>query len=480
MLIFGLTLITGLFIAANAEAQTGADRRSMTVEQAVDCALQNSYQLKSGAIDLEIKKRAGNTSWNALLPGVQASGSLSRANAYTDSSGAMMEALAGMVNPLYQSLSASGMFPGLPSSISVPKHQETEEDHWSISAGINFSWNFNAGIIQNIRAAHVDYEAGLLTWEQTQRQVERDVRKMFYSLLLTRENLKIQEASLQNAKNRAEQAEINYRNGRISQLEALRAQVAYENQKPEILRREQSFEQNLSTFAFLLGLPAETKLDLSGSIGAQFVELNSDELMAANLNSRLDLRLLNKNIDQLKLQLSSLNLSAFTPSLSLNYGWQPGTSFPQLSSGAKDPWTDRGSLSITLSWNLTNMLPFSSSRQQAKDLQANIEKQRINAAQLDRQAKMEVKQLIDSLDLSRAMIEASEKSVELADAAYAMAEKAYQSGTTELYDLRDAEASANQAKLAMLNEQFNYVTGLLDLEYALNAKIQRQEKRNTP
>ena len=327
-------------------------------------------------------------------------------------------------------------------------------------------------MIQGIRAAHVNYEAGLLTWEQTQKQVERDVRKMFYSLLLMRENLAIQQTTLRNAKNRADQSEVNYRNGRIPQLQMLQAQVAYENQKPAVLRQEQMFAQNLSTFAFLLGMPSGAKIELDGSIAAEFVALDADALIEGSLGTRLDLRLLSKNIDALKLQLSALDLSAFTPSLVLNYGIQPATAVPMLKDGTDDPWSDRGSLSVTLAWNLTNMLPFSSSRQQAKDLKANIAKLNINMAMLSEQAKMEIQQKVDSLEASRAAIAASEQSARLAQAAFDMTEASYHNGTSELLDLRDSEAQLNQAKLGMLNEQFNYLSGLLDLEFSLNTKIQ--------
>jgi outer membrane protein TolC len=41
----------------------------------------------------------------------------------------------------------------------------------------------------------------------------------------------------------------------------------------------------------------------------------------------------------------------------------------------------------------------------------------------------------------------------------------------ELLDVRDAENQLNQAKLGLVNEKFNYLSGLLDLEYTLNTKL---------
>jgi outer membrane protein TolC len=48
---------------------------------------------------------------------------------------------------------------------------------------------------------------------------------------------------------------------------------------------------------------------------------------------------------------------------------------------------------------------------------------------------------------------------------------AYRNGTTELLDVREAETQLNQAKLALASEKFNYLSGLLDLEFAINTKL---------
>ena len=47
----------------------------------------------------------------------------------------------------------------------------------------------------------------------------------------------------------------------------------------------------------------------------------------------------------------------------------------------------------------------------------------------------------------------------------------YRNGTSELLDLRDAEDQLNQAKLGLANEKYNYLSGLLDLEYMLNTNL---------
>ena len=52
-----------------------------------------------------------------------------------------------------------------------------------------------------------------------------------------------------------------------------------------------------------------------------------------------------------------------------------------------------------------------------------------------------------------------------------MTSLAYRNGTTEYLDLMDAETQLNQAKLSLVNEKFNYMTNLMDLENILNTTL---------
>ena len=61
--------------------------------------------------------------------------------------------------------------------------------------------------------------------------------------------------------------------------------------------------------------------------------------------------------------------------------------------------------------------------------------------------------------------------IKLAQKAYDMTVRAYNSGTQELLDVKDSENSLSQARLGLLNEKLNYISALLDLENAINVKL---------
>lgn len=446
-------ILTCLFVIFTlqvfAQENLQANKMILTVEEAVNYAKENSRSLKSANIDLQIKKRAKNFSWNVLVPSVQATGTMSRSNEVTNTMDAIMSA----INPMY-------------------KPVEIEpSDHWKAVGGLTASLNLSVALIDGIRASFANYEAGLITWEQTYKETELNIRKMFYALLLQQESLNLQKTTLANAKNRFEQAKINFRNGLIPELSLLQTEVTYENQKPAIVKQEQALKEQLDTFAFLLGIPQGTEISLSGEITPDFVELNPQELYQKYMENNLEIALFKKNLEMMKINYSAQNLQIYTPAVSLSYGWQPVLSDITADWGDKDNWFDNGSFSVTLAWNLSNMLPFSSASLKVQDLKNNIEQMNLNLINLEENAKMKINNLVNVLNQSRAAIESSNRNISLAQKSYDMTSIAYRNGTTELLDVREAETQLNQAKLALASEKFNYLSGLLDLEFAINSKL---------
>lgn len=427
----------------------------LTVEQAVDYANQNSRTLKSAQIDLEMKKRADKYSWNVFIPSVSAAGTMSRANEYST-------AYANMLNPLYEAIIYQAP---------IPTDYDKESERWSAVGSLGISLNLSLAYINSIRAAHANYEAGQITWNQAEKQNELNVQKLFYGLLLQQENLKVQETTLENARQRAAQSEINFKNGLVPELAMLQAQVTYENQRPNIEKMKQVVSQQLDTFAFLLGMPVGTKIQLSGKIEPEFITLNADDLYHQYGGQNPDAVSLRKNIDMLKLQLGALNLKSYTPALALGWTAQPVLADITSSWSDKDNWYDSGNLRLTLAWTLSDMFPFSANRQQAQDVKDNLRKLEITLETVEQNNKLQVNKTVDSLEQAHQAILSNERNITLAQRSYDMTAVAYRNGTRELLDLRDTESQLNLAKIGMLNEKFNYMSDMLDLEYMLDAKL---------
>ena len=86
-------------------------------------------------------------------------------------------------------------------------------------------------------------------------------------------------------------------------------------------------------------------------------------------------------------------------------------------------------------------------------------------------AGMEITNLVNKLDTSRKTIEANTSSVDLARRNYELTEEAYNVGTRELLDVESRQQDYLAAAQQLLLAKYEYIAGLLDLEYALNTPM---------
>ena len=451
----------------------------LTIDDAVTYSLKNSPSLKTAQIDLELAKWKKNTAWNSFLPTVQVTGTIARANDVESSLRSTNQTINGN-KKLYEGLATAATADGNPAlgygfssaAANMNPVSATENMHWTAMGNLSVSLNFNVAMIQNMRATIAQYETGKISWDQTVKENEISVRKLFYGLLLQQESLNLQKESLENARQRMTQAQTNYRNGYVPEIKYLQAQVAYENQVPVVEKAEMIMRQQLDTFAFLIGLPANSKIQLNGEINPKIIDLDVEELISKGLTQNLTIRTLQENIKILKLQSNALDLSAYTPSLALSWNGNPMiTSAFESDWGDSNNWKDQGAFSVTLAWNITNMLPWSSSRVQARELQDNIKKLEVQLESAVRNTDLQIRTAVDTLAQCRHSLENSQRNIDLAQRSYDMTSLAYRNGTTEYLDLMDAETQLNQAKLSLVNEKFNYMTNLMDLENILNTTL---------
>ena len=451
----------------------------LTIDDAVTYSLKNSPSLKTAQIDLELAKWKKNTAWNSFLPTVQVTGTIARANDVESSLRSTNQTI-NKNKKLYEGLATAATADGNPAlgygfsnaAANMNPVSATENMHWTAMGNLSVSLNFNVAMIQNMRATIAQYETGKISWDQTVKENEISVRKLFYGLLLQQESLNLQKESLENARQRMTQAQTNYRNGYVPEIKYLQAQVAYENQVPVVEKAEMIMRQQLDTFAFLIGLPANSKIQLNGEINPKIMDLDVEELISKGLTQNLTIRTLQENIKILKLQSNALDLSAYTPSLALSWNGNPMiTSAFESDWGDSNNWKDQGAFSVTLAWNITNMLPWSSSRVQARELQDNIKKLEVQLESAVRNTDLQIRTAVDTLAQCRHSLENSQRNIDLAQRSYDMTSLAYRNGTTEYLDLMDAETQLNQAKLSLVNEKFNYMTNLMDLENILNTTL---------
>jgi outer membrane protein TolC len=437
----------------------GQETRTIAPDEAVDLAIKNNLGLESSRISTETKKRKSDYAWNSFIPTVDLGGSLMRSNEATTSSGiAPIAPIPGLST--IPGLEVYGM---APYSVDVPQ--------WHVAGSLQMALSINFGMFAAMRTLRLDYEGGILSYEKAKAQLERDVRKSYYQMLLLRENIALLRENYAAAERRVEMARANYRAGLAPELTLLQAQVSMENLKPTIDQAENGLKLAMAQFAMNLGLDYDTQFELIPVAGdVSFVPLDIRDLISQAADGKPDILELKQSVLALQSRRKATFYQIYTPTLSLSWNLDP--------TFQKDPWKDTwfdgdswrqqsGMFRITLGFRLNGLLPFSSEAQGLKELDDSIRSLNIGLAQAVRGTELEIYNTILSLEHARATVEAQSLTVNLAERTYQLTEAAYRAGLQDLLEVQNAELEMRRAKIGVLEQNFNYLTGLIDLEYAM-------------
>jgi outer membrane protein TolC len=139
--------------------------------------------------------------------------------------------------------------------------------------------------------------------------------------------------------------------------------------------------------------------------------------------------------------------------------------------GSAESWSGNSTFGISLSLPLDGLIPGSWSKVKIKEIDDSIGRARIELTQARQLAEIEIESIVLSLDKSLRTLDALEQNVALAQKTYDLTEKEYNAGVVELLEVEEAYDELQEVKLGVLEEKYNYLTGIFDLEYALNTRL---------
>jgi outer membrane protein TolC len=440
----------------------------LTIDKALELLHKNNLDIKAKAFDLDIAERNKRTSWNNFLPtlGVSAGSAL-------------------MMNPGYtESMSLTGPSTPTPSNGDqiiylgeIDEPAGPDDARFGLDFSLSANLMINTALGPGIKNYRLQYEAGEISYEMALKGLEMNTKIQFYSLLNMEEQIKIMAKGIDLAEKRYLQVQENFRNGLIPELDVLRTQVAYESQKPGLSSMQTQYDNMLMKFKVMLGIDREQPVELEGSLDTETYRFDGDNLIEKYLGKSLSLKAMNKNLEVLENTKSMQSLYAWSPSLMLGYSLTVASYNPWADEYVEetDPWTtadDFGTFTLGLSINLDNYIPGSKTNVEINNLKDQINQLKLSIQQSALQSEVEILNTLAGLENSVQQLNANKLNVELARKAYEMTNEAYNLGTKELLDVESAQNDLLSAEAKVLGEQFNYLSGLLNLEYTLNTSIE--------
>ncbi|MDR1787055.1 MAG: TolC family protein [Treponema sp.] len=422
----------------------------ITVERAVELAIKNNLSLEAESVSLDTKKRKSDLVWNQFLPDLTVQGTVNN-NPYAEQSSALV--------PDPTSVALPGM-----SIYDRVMLYSYDEPKWLFNANVQASLAISFALIHGIRSIHLDYQAGLVTMQKVRIQTERDVRKLYCQMLALEQTVALQRESLEMAERRYRMAEANYRAGLAPRLNMLQAQVAVETAKPSLREMENNFALLKSRFAMMLGMPFDSAFNLSPLPDADMtINLDLADLIKKAAQGSIEILELKAKILTLETQKKAQALQLYTPALV--FAWNMSPTFVLEPKG--DEWIDSGSFSITLRLGVNGLFPFTKEGQGLKDTANGVRSMSIGLTQLIQGTEVSIYNTVLALGKTQESAEAQRQTVELAETAYRLSEDAYRAGLQDFLQVRDAALQLSQAKLQLLSSQFEYMQGLIDLEYSI-------------
>ncbi len=426
----------------------------LDIGTAVQLALKNNLGIEKKKIKLDSYRWAMATSGNEFLPNVNFGFSL---NHFDDNTLTKKT----IINDNYV------FNPNIP--------------NWSAGIDLSISFSFNANMIFEVYRTIIDWKNGELSLEKAEKKLVRDVKKIYYSLIVIRDNMDIINQKIDAAKRRYEQAQINRDIGESTRADELSAKATYENLKFVYVEVENSYKQALLDFKQMTGLKEKIHVVLTDDI-PDIREYKFDDPAFLNdyldkfMDKNLEIQSLNIDLQRLK-NIKNINAAALSPTFNFYYIYDPFyindpfVSKKNMFASGYD-WIERsGILSFSVSIPLTSWIPFSREQMNIVHSNYDIKEVKKNILQLKMDVRRKIMSIILNLEKSLKAFEILKLNIELSQEAYEKTNDAYKIGSKKLIEVVDAENELNNAKLNLLRQKYEYSCNLLDLEYELNMKI---------
>ena len=412
-----LLLLTTFLFSCSAEIV-------LTVDSAVEMALENNRSLKQQEISFMDKERTAKNRWNVFLPDITASAGVSRGNEILKNS---------------------------------------PEAHWGGQLNGSISLTLGTDIPHKMNRIKEEYAAGNIDYEVAQRNLEVTVRQSFYELLFVKKDMELVQSNLETNKKRYDQTDARYKGGLVPELDVLNAFLAWSKLVPTYDTLSTNYQRKLDQLKITLGVPAGEDVVLQGDV-ENMIPQEIDLSSIPEEYETPELRKLKASLLVAESSRKELRGSSLMPELSL--GWNINPAWDDLSQS--DQYSDRGKLSATILWHLDNLIPNSSGNLKIKQLEDNAAKLRLQIAEEEEDSISRVENLLHQIQNQQASVKTLEMTREVAEKTLSLTEEAYKFGTKDMLDVSDAQQTVRNAELDILAKKYDIYCSILELEYTLN------------
>jgi outer membrane protein len=445
-----------VFIALPAAAQ----KRIITLEEAVNIALVNNREVKIAQKNVEKAEAAVREAFGYALPTVDLNASYYRFLMKPKMAFPDFEALLG--NATYGILFDEGVLPRddsrfRPVGSTLQSFVQTNNFESTIQATQIL---FNSAVFRGIGTSQIYLDLSKEELKRTASTVILEVEKTFYGVLLSKELYDITDASFKNASENLRNVRALHEQGLVAEFDFLQAEVRVENIRPVLLQMENNLSMAGDGLKILLNIDQSIDIDVSGEFVYDDEQLPDEiESVQAALDENLSIRSM-----QMKLKVDE----AFIALDRADY-WPTIAAFANYSyAGSADDFKFQKYSSATVGVSFTiNLFRGTQTYNRVQQAEANLNQSEEQYSQLEDFIISQVKFRINEIRKVKASLEAQERNVKLAERAYELATLRYKEGTGSQLEIENSDIALRQAKINRLQSVYDYILSKANLNQLL-------------
>ena len=425
----GIAVQLMVALAVSTFSVSAADKLSLSLQQAMDMAVERNNTLANAALDVKIAKANKWAAIAQMLPQISASGDYSNFMGYE--------------------MDLRGM------TIAMPPY---------VTLGVRSSLTFTPALLVNTQISEISHKMSDISLQQSEQDITNQVKTLYLSALVSEEVLNLLGRNLECLERLHDMTMTSVRVGASEQTAADQIEVQVAQLKNSIASSKRTIEMTYNSMRLLLDVDVDTELELTDTLDRlmetdDYLELVSEDF---DLERNYAWQLANKSTELAKKQLDATIMSGL-PSLTAYHQY----SYKEYLS--KDAnvmnMTPPNMVGATLS------VPLFTSLQQTKKVQAArmaYQKQQNTMHDTEQSLLVQHSQLCYNLSTAFDTYNAQKQNLEVTQRVFDNISRRYEQGYSSAMDLTNTGTT-------LINAQSTYVQSIMEF---LNARIALEKLLN--
>jgi outer membrane protein TolC len=348
-------------------------------------------------------------------------------------------------------------------STEISQTYPQSDRYWTVTIIATQTLYAGGGVRSSIRSSDLTREAALLDLKSVINDALLTVRTAFYSVLLDREKITVQEKNVELLQQQLKDVSNRFDAGTVSSFEKLRAEVALANAKTPLITARNDYRLAIESLRQALGLTgagAQSKpLDVVGNL--DYTPMAFD-LAAAFESAKANLPDLQRLEKLAKANEESVTTarSGYLPTVAAYGGWGLAKGLTNSFDDSFQGWE----IGVKSQWNIFDGRATAGKVSQARSV---LQQSRLSLDEAELTAEVAVRRAYSSWQEATELADASKKVTGQAEEAVRLANARYSAGTSTQLDVLQAQVDLTTARTNELQAYYTYVVAVATLRNAM-------------